>query len=295
MAFLEQEEQTISHPTVPEELVADRPVPPIVENGCEWIGKLEIKNLTAGYGSRPILDCLDVPPFEVGQVTVLTGPNAAGKSTLLRSLAGLLQVQGSMKFNGNELVGMSSRQRAGVVGFMPQHVPNNINLSVMEAVISALKASPFDQASGKSKPLHDRALDVLERIGITHLALDDLSQLSGGQRQMASLARTVVRDPKILLLDEPTSALDLKHQVKVMKLARSFAMDGRIVVIVLHDLNLALRWADRVIVMDKGQVAGYGRPTQSITAETIAKVYGVQVRIINCPFGQPHMIVDDEM
>ena len=72
-------------------------------------------------------------------------------------------------------------------------------------------------------------------------------------------------------------------------------MDGRIVVIVLHDLNLALRWADRVIVMDQGQVAGYGRPTQSITAETIAKVYGVQVRIINCPFGQPHMIVDDEM
>lgn len=251
--------------------------------------------MTAGYGQRPILDCLDVPPFEVGQVTVLTGPNAAGKSTLLRALAGLLHVEGSIKFSGSELVNMSARQRAGVVGFMPQHVPNDINLSVMEAVISALKASPFDSASGRNGSLHSRALDVLERVGITHLALEQLSQLSGGQRQMASLARTVVRDPKILLLDEPTSALDLKHQVKVMKLARSFAMDGRIVVMVLHDLNLALRWADRVIVMDKGCIAGYGSPTESITAQTIAKVYGVQVRIIDCPFGMPHMIVDDEI
>lgn len=251
--------------------------------------------MTAGYGHRPILDCLDVPPFEVGQVTVLTGPNAAGKSTLLRALAGLLHVEGSIKFSGSEMINMSARQRAGVVGFMPQHVPNDINLSVMEAVISALKASPFDSASGKNGSLHSRALDVLERIGITHLALEQLSQLSGGQRQMASLARTVVRDPKILLLDEPTSALDLKHQVKVMKLARSFAMDGRIVVIVLHDLNLALRWADRVIVMDKGCIAGYGSPTESITAQTIANVYGVQVRIIDCPFGMPHMIVDDEI
>lgn len=277
---------------VVEQLVIPRTA---VENGCEWIGKLEIKDLTCGYGHKSILKGLDVPPFEVGQVTVLTGPNAAGKSTLLRALAGLLQVNGSMKFNGSELVGMSARQRAGVVGFMPQHVPNDINLSVMEAVISALKASPFDSASGTNGTLHDQALDILERIGITHLALEQLSQLSGGQRQMASLARTVVRDPKILLLDEPTSALDLKHQVKVMKLARSFAMDGRIVIIVLHDLNLALRWADRVIVMDKGQVAGYGKPTESITAKTIAQVYGVQVRIIDCPFGMPHMIVDDEI
>ncbi|HLW50738.1 MAG TPA: ABC transporter ATP-binding protein [Sphingobacteriaceae bacterium] len=269
--------------------------PPLIESGCEFIGKLEIKGLNAGYGRKAILHQLDIPPFEVGQVTVLTGPNAAGKSTLLRALAGLLEVQGSMKFNGQELVGMSARQRAGIVGFMPQHVPNNINLSVMEAVISALKASPFDAVSGKNNSLHGRALDILERIGITHLALDHLSQLSGGQRQIASLARTVVRDPKILLLDEPTSALDLKHQVKVMKLARSFAMDGRIVIIVLHDLNLALRWADRVIVMDKGKIAGYGNPTESITAQTIAKVYGVHVRIINCPLGQPHMIVDDEM
>lgn len=268
--------------------------PPLID-GCEFIGKLEIKDLSVGYGKKCIIDHLAIPPFEVGQVTVLTGPNAAGKSTLLRAIAGLLEAHGSMKFNGQELIGMSPKQRANIVGFMPQHVPNNINLSVMEAVISALKASPFDAVSNKNDSLHGQALDILERIGITHLALEDLSQLSGGQRQIASLARTVVRDPKILLLDEPTSALDLKHQVKVMKLARSFAMDGRIVIIVLHDLNLALRWADRVIVMDKGKIAGCGSPTESLTAETIAKVYGVKARIMTCPLGQAHMVVDDEM
>src|SRR5690606_3632980 len=133
-----------------------------------------------------------------------------------------------------------------------------INLSVMEAVISALKASPLDAATGANEQLYKRAIAVLDRIGIPHLALEPLNQLSGGQRQMASLARSVVREPKVLLLDEPTSALDLRHQLKVMRLARSFAADGRIVVMVLHDLNLALRWADHVIVMDKGDIASHG-------------------------------------
>lgn len=274
--------------------VLERP-PVVIESGCTRIGKLEIKGLKVGYNGRPILNKLNVPMLEVGQVTVLTGPNAAGKSTLLRALAGLLNPKGSMNFNGRELIGLSARERAGIVSFMPQHVPNDINLSVMEAVISALKASPFDSASSKNGSLQERAFRVLDQIGIAHLALENLSQLSGGQRQMASLARTVVRDPKILLLDEPTSALDLKHQVKVMKLARAFAMEGRIVVIVLHDLNLALRWADQVIVMDKGKIAGYGRPTESITAETIANVYGVEVRIEHCSCGMAHMIVDDEI
>lgn len=277
-----------------EEAVLERPTR-VIESKCERIGKLEIKGLKVGYTSRPILNNLDVPLMEVGQVTVLTGPNAAGKSTLLRALAGLLQPKGSMNYNGTELIGLSARERAGIVSFMPQHVPTDINLSVMEAVISALKASPFDAAPSRNGTLQDRALQILEQVGISHLALENLSQLSGGQRQMASLARTVVRDPKILLLDEPTSALDLKHQVKVMKLARSFALEGRIVVIVLHDLNLALRWADQVIVMDRGKIAGYGRPTESITAETIARVYGVQVRIENCSCGMAHMIVDDEI
>lgn len=259
------------------------------------IPSLSIQGLHAGYPGKRVLSGLDLPPLESGKVTALTGPNAAGKSTLLRALAGLIQAKGSINYDGTELLGISSRKRASYISFMPQSVPTDINLSVIEAVISALKASPLDSVSIGNELLHQKALNALSRIGISHLALESLSHLSGGQRQMASLARTVVREPKILLLDEPTSALDLRHQVKVMKLARSFAADGRVVIIVLHDLNLALRWADHVVVMDKGKMVGYGKPADAITSQLIAQVYGVRIRVENCSASLPHLIVDDEV
>ncbi len=259
------------------------------------MNELEITSLTTGYANKTVLEMLDVPPMKGGGITVLTGPNAAGKSTLLRAMAGLLRTSGSIRLNGQELVGMHPKERSSLVSFMPQNVPVDINLSVMEAVISALKASPLDAVSSRQVNAHDRALEVLETIGIAHLALENLSQLSGGQRQMASLARTIVRDPQMLLLDEPTSALDLKHQIKVMKLARKFADDGKIVILVLHDLNLALRWADQVIVMNRGQIAGAGTPSDAITDRIIAEVYGIRVRVEKCSLGKFHMMVDDEI
>lgn len=259
------------------------------------LASLHIDQLVAGYPGKQVLKALTLPPFETGQVTVLCGPNAAGKSTLLRAMAGLLKATGSIRFGDCELLGMNARSRAGLLSFMPQAVPTDINLSVIEAVISALKASPMDATSSGNAWAQKKAFDILERVGIGHLALEPLNQLSGGQRQMASLARTVVRDPKILLLDEPTSALDLKHQVKVMKLARSFAADGRVVIIVLHDLNLTLRWADQAVVMEKGEIASFGTPTEAITSEVIARVYGVKVRVENCSAGLPHLVVEDEV
>lgn len=254
---------------------------------------LQISGLHVGYPKKKVINGLTLPPLASGQVIVLAGPNGAGKSTLLRAMAGLLDVKGSIRLDDRELTGMSAQSRAGLLSFMPQSVPTDINLSVMEAVISALKASPLDAADRSNAHLHQRAIAALERIGITHLALEPLSQLSGGQRQLASLARSVVREPTVLLLDEPTSALDLRHQLKVMRLARAFARDGRIVVIVLHDLNLALRWADQAIVMDKGLIVSHGHPTAAITPAIVEQVYGVRIRVENCSRGLPTLIVDD--
>jgi iron complex transport system ATP-binding protein len=110
---------------------------------------------------------------------------------------------------------------------------------------------------------------------------------------MASLARTLVRNPAILLLDEPTSALDLRHQVQVMQLARSFAQEGKIVIMVLHDLNLALRWGDKVVLFDQGQVVSHGTPALALDPDNIEKVYGVQIRIESCSANIPYMVVDD--
>ena len=257
-------------------------------------GKLHISDVYVGYPGKKVINGLTLPPLVTGEVTVLSGPNGAGKSTLLRAMAGLLRMTGSLQYEEQELTTLSIQQRAKLVSFMPQSVPTDINLSVVEAVISALKASPLDAADAGNSGLYQRAHAVLERVGIAHLALQPLSQLSGGQRQLASLARSIVREPKILLLDEPTSALDLRHQLKVMRLARSLAADGRIVVMVLHDLNLALRWADRVIVMDKGTMASQGTPTEAITPSVIASVYGIQARVERCSQGYPNLIVDGE-
>jgi len=254
---------------------------------------LLIDQLSAGYKNRDVLKNLQLPPFLSGQVTVLTGPNAAGKSTLLRSIAGLLPAKGKMTFKGNDLLFLTPSERSSWVSFMPQSVPTDIQLSVIEAVISALKASPMDAVSGAQQEIHEQAFSILERIGIAHLALESLHQLSGGQRQMASLARTMVRNPQILLLDEPTSALDLRHQINVMKLARAFAEDGRVVILVLHDLNLALRWSDQVILMDKGQVVSHGRPVEALAPDLIKRVYGVDIRLENCSRQIPYMVVDD--
>src|SRR5690606_29750588 len=185
--------------------------------------KLHITDVHVGYPGKKVINGLTLPPLVSGEVTVLSGPNGAGKSTLLRAMAGLLRMTGSLRYEEqerneeHELTTLSIQQRAKLVSFMPQAVPTDIKLSVVEAVISALKASPLDAANTGNSTLYQRAYAVLERVGIAHLALQPLSQLSGGQRQLASLARSIVREPKMLLLDEPTSALDLRHQLKVMR------------------------------------------------------------------------------
>lgn len=253
---------------------------------------LEIKDIRAGYGRRTVLNGLSVPPVKPGQIITLVGPNGAGKSTLLRVIAGLIKAKGAVLYRGKDLFKLSVGERAKYVSFMPQTVPHDVSLTVIDAVISALKASPFDQAGPDNESIYARATGILERIGIADLALKELNQLSGGQRQLASLARSVVREPSVLLLDEPTSALDLRHQIRVMSLIRSFADDGRIVFMVLHDLNMAMRWSDHVIVMKDGKLVTHGPPVDALTPASVMNVYGVVVRVELCSKGVPQIIVD---
>lgn len=254
--------------------------------------RLVVSDITAGYGKKRILSELSLPPLQSGTVTALVGPNAAGKSTLLRAMSGLLPATGSMLLGDADLMQMELKKRASHLTFMPQSIPQDVSLSVIEAVISALKASPLDGVNVKNTEVYEIALKTLARIGIADLALSPLNQLSGGQRQMASLARSVVREPKVLLLDEPTSALDLKHQVQVMELTRALAREGRIVVVVLHDLNLAMRWADQIVVMQKGKITSSGTPANAITPQIVREVYHVNVRVERCSQGQPQVIID---
>jgi len=253
---------------------------------------LSVSGLQAGYGDRTVLDGLSLPPFEPGQITALVGPNGAGKSTLLRVIAGLVPARGSIRLGDRELLGAAPRFRAESVAFMPQTLPQRVALTVLETVLSALKASPFDGRPEDETEARHRAVAILERIGIADLGLRYLDHLSGGQRQLASLAQVAVRQPAVLLLDEPTSSLDLKYQVVVMQLVRELAAEGRIVVVVLHDLSLAARWADRVVVLERGAVRAAGEPGMAITRDVLASVYGVDARVERCSQGHLQVIVD---
>ncbi|MCK0198094.1 ABC transporter ATP-binding protein [Ancylobacter sp. 6x-1] len=256
---------------------------------------LRVEGLNADYGRRRVIEGLDLSDIAPGRVTGLIGPNAAGKTTLLRALAGLTPAKGRIRLGSTELSRLDLAGRARFVTYMPQALPPRSGLTVLEANLAALHASPESLADGapRGEAARRLALDTLARLGIADLALRGLSELSGGQRQLASLAQCLVRAPRVLLLDEPTSALDIRHQHRVMQLVSEIAAErGMIVLVVLHDIALACRWCRRLVVLRKGRIAADGPPEVAITPELLADVYGVAARVERCSRGQVQVIVD---
>ncbi|NPD13842.1 ABC transporter ATP-binding protein [Xinfangfangia sp. D13-10-4-6] len=253
---------------------------------------LQISDVSISYGRRPVLQGLSLPPLIPGEVVTLAGPNAAGKSTLLRAIAGLARFSGTVTLDGQNLAQLSPPARARIIGFMPQTLPAGASLNVLETVITALRASGERNVTA---PPETRAMAVLTRLGISHLALAGLDQLSGGQRQMVSLAQSIVRDPRLLLLDEPTSALDLARQVRLLSEVRRIAAEGRVVVTVLHDLALAARWSDRIAILHKGGLYAFGPPAEVVTPTMLAEVYRVEARVERCSRGHLMVQIDGEI
>lgn len=252
---------------------------------------LALRDISIRYGRRAVLDGLTLPDLRAGEVTVLAGPNAAGKSTLLRAVAQLAPYRGTIALDGCDLTSLSGAGRARRIGFMPQSLPAGSSLVVLQAILTALHATG-EMATAEADAA---AMAVLERLGIADLALRPLNQLSGGQRQMVSLAQAIVRNPRLLLLDEPTSALDLARQMRLLGELRRLAGEGRVVVVVLHDLALAARWADRIVVLHGGTVHGDGPPQAVLTPAMLAEVYRVEARIERCSQGRLMVLIDREL
>ena len=244
---------------------------------------LKLDDVAAGYGRKTVVSGVTTPAFAAGEIVAVIGPNAAGKSTLFKRIAGLIQGAGT--------VAVADAKHAGrALSYMPQDTSANAVLTVYESILLARK-----QGSGWGVENGDlKAIDaVIAALGIRPIAFRNLGELSGGQRQLVSIAQSLVREPEILLMDEPTSALDLHRQVEVLGFMQQTARArGMIVLIALHDLNQALRFADQTMVIVNGRMTACGKSSDVITVELLRDVYRVDARIETCSRGLPHVIVD---
>ena len=256
---------------------------------------LSINALSVRYGKREVLRELSAGPLARGEITALLGPNGSGKSTLLRTLAGLTAPSaGSLALDGAPLKLTVAGARSHSVVYLPQSLPAGVRLGVLESVVVAGRAGRVPALQhGASHAGIAQAHDALERLGIAELAGRSLDELSGGQRQLVGIAQALVRDPQVLLLDEPCSALDLNHQFQVMQVLRDVTRERAIVtVVVLHDINAAVRSCDRAMLLHEGRIARFGAPADVVTAESLAEVFRVRARIEPCSRGQLQVLID---
>jgi iron complex transport system ATP-binding protein len=250
---------------------------------------LSLRGFGTGYYKRQIIRDLNIANLPRGKVTILLGPNGSGKSTLLRAMAGLNKAQGGLLLDGEDLLSQPFARRAEQVVYLPQSLPAGVHLHVLESIIVAQRASGGLHSAAKQAEV----MSLLRQLGIEHLALHYLDQLSGGQKQLVGLAQSLIRQPALLLLDEPLSALDLNYQFHVMDLVKRETRSRNIVtVVVVHDINIALRHGDHVLILKQGELVANGVPGEVITPESLAQVYGVRGRVEPCSQGMKQVIID---
>lgn len=252
---------------------------------------LSVRSLVAGYGDRTILQGLDLEVLP-GRITAIVGANACGKSTLLRAMSRLLAPRaGQVLLDGKAIHRMAPRQVARVMGLLPQSPIAPEGITVADLVSRG--RHPHHGILSRWSPRDDAAVAAaLEATKTTDLAERAVDELSGGQRQRVWIAMALAQQTDLLLLDEPTTFLDISHQVEVLDLLTDLNhRQGTTVVMVLHDLNLAARYADHLVAMAGGRLHAQGAPEAVLTEENVRAVFGLDSRIIPDPTsGRPMML-----
>lgn len=238
---------------------------------------LKVEHLTCGYGGAPVVKDLSFEVPAGGRLCIL-GPNGCGKTTLLRALVGLLPHEGKVTAEGRDLAAMDRRQLARTVALLSQISSVYFSYTVYETVLMGRYAHQTGGAFSGPGPEDKRiALECMERTGVADLHDRQVTELSGGQLQRVFLARTFAQQPRIILLDEPTNHLDLKYQVELVQELKAWAAgEGRCVVGVLHDVNLALDLADLFLFMEDGQARYFG-PAAEFDPAALNRVYQMDV------------------
>lgn len=247
---------------------------------------LEVRNLCAGYQGKEVLHKITAS-FAPGEITGILGPNGCGKSTLLKVIAGLQKpTSGQVLLDGQSLVELPPKKSAQKIAYLPQsrNVPE----------ISALRMVLHGRFCYLSYPRRYRAQDyeaarqALAWIGASDLADQSVSELSGGQRQKIYIAMALAQNADTILMDEPTTYLDIKNQLEVMEMAHRLAALGKAVVMVVHDLNAVLHYADHVFLLANGMVTAAGTPDQVFESGKLQQVFGVRVQALATPEGKQY-------
>jgi iron complex transport system ATP-binding protein len=239
---------------------------------------LVAREISVRLGGRTIVDNTGVT-LAAGEFVALVGPNGAGKTTLIKALAGLVPSFGKVEIEGRDRATMKARERAQKLAYLPQG--HDFSWPLPAAEIVALgrypHADPFSPVSADDRQAVEAALELT---GTKQFATRIVTTLSGGERARVALARVLATQAKIVLADEPTMSLDPRHQFVVMEILRWTTRAGGTVLAVVHDLALAVRYADRVMILDKGRIAAEGKPDETLNPERIAKIFGVEADMV---------------
>ncbi|MDP5307313.1 ABC transporter ATP-binding protein [Paracoccus spongiarum] len=253
--------------------------------------QLRVADLSAGYGGRPILEGLDLDILP-GRVTAIVGANACGKSTLLRVMSRLLRPgRGAVTLDGASIHRMPTRALARVMGLLPQSPAAPEGITVADLVSRG--RHPHHGLISRWSLQDDAAVAAaLEATGTADLAERAIDELSGGQRQRVWIAMALAQETDLLLLDEPTTFLDVTHQVELLDLLCDLnERRGTTIVMVLHDLNLAARYADHLVALARGRVHRQGTPEEVLTEPTMREVFGLSSRVIADPVSGRPMVL----
>jgi len=246
--------------------------------------ELVLENVSKTYGSQAALDAVSFA-VHPGEIVALVGPNGSGKSTLIKAIATIHAVTGgTIAIDGRDVRAIDPIELAMLLGYVPQGFSYTLYSTVFETVLMGRRRYIKWSVSDEELSRVQRSLDALE---MGQHAAKFMDELSGGERQKVFIARALAQEPKIYLFDEPTSALDIRYQIEVMETMRRITREQQTSMIVaVHDLNLAYRYADAVVVLNRGKMEGYGKPCEVLTPDCIRSVYGVDSFAVENEYGK---------
>ncbi len=249
----------------------------------EQIMKMEVEGLCQGYGQRTILSGIDFTA-ESGELLTILGPNGCGKSTLIKTLCNVIKPRaGTITIEGRDVGTMDPRELAKTIAYVPQTISSFGYTTVYDLVLIGRR--PYTEWNYTSEDL-GIAADAMIKMNVNAYIDKDVNELSGGQKQRAFIARALAQQPAFYIFDEPTSSFDLRNQLDTMRIMRNLVKEnGACLVVALHDLNLAIRYSDRIMVLNNSEIYDIGKPEDVITSKMIKDVYGVDAEIVEDSHG----------